>query len=131
MKLVRNSFKYWEFIRNLRNNEEVKEGFVQQSHITKFQHLKFMFKHGKDYYICLNKRNTKPLGFVGQINGDIRVAVAPEHQGKGIGKFMINELMKKHPQSFAKVKIENSSSLWLFKKCGFKEKYYILERDAS
>ena len=25
MKLVRNSFKYWEFIRNLRNNEEVKD----------------------------------------------------------------------------------------------------------
>jgi len=131
MKLVRNNFKYWEFIRQLRNDEEVKEGFVQQSHITKLQHLKFMLKHGKNYYICLSENNYTPLGFVGQINGDIRVAAHPEHQGKGVGKFMINELMKKYPQSFAKVKLDNEASIKLFESCGFKKKYYILEKDAS
>ena len=126
MKLVQNEKKYWEYIRVLRNEEGVKEGFVQQKHISKFEHFKFMLKYGKFYYICLEADS--PVGFVGQINGDIRVAVEPGHQGKGIGKFMINELMKKHPQSYAKVKLTNQESLGLFKNCGFKEKYYILEK---
>ena len=53
----------------------------------------------------------------------------PDFQKRGIGKFMINELMARHPQSVAKVKIENEASLRLFESAGFKKKYYILEKD--
>ena len=69
-----------------------------------------------------------PVGFVGQIDGDIRVAVDPEYQGKGVGKFMINQIMKLHPESIAKVKLGNEASIRLFESCGFEKKYYILER---
>ena len=63
------------------------------------------------------------------ISNDIRVATHPDFQGKGVGTFMINEITNHFPLSFAKVKINNEASLKLFEKCGFKKKYYILEKD--
>lgn len=127
MKLVENKIRYWEFIRSLRNEQVVREGFVQQGHISRWRHFRFMLKNGRHYYICLQADN--PIGFVGQIDGDIRVAVDPEHQGRGVGKFMINQIMKLHSGSFAKVKLKNEASIRLFESCGFEKKYYILERD--
>ncbi len=62
------------------------------------------------------------------IDRDIRVATHPDFQGKGVGKFMINQLMEMNSNVFAKVKLENEASLKLFEACGFKKKYYILER---
>jgi len=126
MKLVKNEPRYYEFIRQLRNNEAVKGGFVHQEEITPQQQQIYMKKHSSSYYICL--LGETPVGFVGQIGDDIRVATHPDFQGKNIGSFMINELMKKFPSSYAKVKIENEASLKLFEKCGFKKKYYILEK---
>ena len=126
MKLIINKLRYWEFIRNLRNHPVVKLGFVQQDDINPDDHKNFMNKSGKKYYICLV--DNTPAGFVGQINGDIRVATHPDFQGKGVGKFMINEIMKKHPDSFAKVKVENEASTKMFESCGFKKKYFILEK---
>ena len=129
MKLVKNEEKYWDFIRILRNHPVVKLGFVRREEITKEQHKKFMSTHGDNYYICLIE-NT-PAGFVGQINDDIRVATHPDFQGKSVGKFMINQLIKRHPAAFAKVKVDNEASFRLFEACGFKKKYYILENNAS
>ena len=40
----------------------------------------------------------------------------------------INKLVKMYPDAFAKVKVDNESSLKLFESCGFKKKYYILEK---
>ena len=127
MELVNNTKKYWEFIRNLRNHDDVKTGFIQQENITQFQHKMHMMLREECYYICVIEE--EPAGYVGVIDRDIRVATHPDFQGKGVGKFMISELMKKHPDAFAKVKIDNEASMKLFKACGFKEKYYILERD--
>jgi len=130
MKLVKNEPKYYEFIRHLRNNEVVKKGFIEQEEISPQQHEKFMAKYGSLYYVCL--LDSQPVGFVGQIENDIRVATHPDYQGRSVGSFMINELMKLHPMAVAKVKIKNEASLRLFEKCGFEKKYYILERsDAS
>ena len=124
---VGNNEEYSEFIRNLRNHQEVKIGFIQQGHIDKRQHSSHMALYSFNYYVCIVEG--KPAGYVGQIRNDIRVATHPDFQGKGVGKFMINELMKKHPDSFAKVKVENEASMRLFESCGFKKKYYILEKD--
>ena len=127
MKLVQNKPQYWEFIRCLRNNEQIKSGFIEQEHISEDIHLKFMEKYGNMFYICLYKN--KPAGYVGCINKDIRVAVHPNFQGKGVGSFMINKLMELEPLALAKVKLDNKASLRLFEKCGFKKKYYILEKN--
>ena len=126
MQLVKNNEQYWEFIRNVRNHPDVKIGFVFQNHITKQQQKEYMSKYGKCFYICLIDQ--EPAGYVGVIDNDIRVATHPDFQGKGVGRFMINKLMEIHPKAFAKVKIENEASLKLFEKCGFKKKFYILEK---
>ena len=127
MKLVRNQGIYWDFIRDLRDHPEVKGGFISQKDISDKEHYRFMEKHELNYYVCLVDDN--PAGFVGVISGDIRVATHPDYQGMGVGKFMINELMKIYPKSYAKIKLNNKASIRLFETCGFKKKYYILERE--
>jgi RimJ/RimL family protein N-acetyltransferase len=125
VELVKNSYLYWEFIRNLRNLEGVREGFIQQEIITQEQQQAYMSQYNDYFYICLYKG--KPAGYIGVIDDDIRVATHPDYQGRGVGSFMVKEIKKIQPLSVAKVKIDNKASLALFKKCGFKIKYYLLE----
>jgi ribosomal protein S18 acetylase RimI-like enzyme len=84
-----------------------------------------MSQYNDYFYICLYKG--KPAGYIGVIDNDIRVATHPDYQGKGIGSFMVKEIKKIQPSSVAKVKVDNKASLGLFKKCGFKIKFYLLE----
>ena len=126
MRLVKNSNEYWEFVRQLRNMDGVKQGFIQQDYISFEQHALFMKKYSNCFYICLV--DNCPAGYVGVIKNDIRVATHPDFQGQGVGKYMINELMKIHKDAVAKVKTTNKASLNLFEACGFEKKYYILEK---
>ena len=126
-KLIRNNGCYWEFIRNLRNHPQIKSGFIRQKHISQNEHYRFMERYGFNYFICLI--DEKPVGYVGVVNSDIRVATHPDFQGKGVAKYMISECMKRFPLVFAKIKLGNEASIKLFEKCGFKKKYYILEKD--
>jgi RimJ/RimL family protein N-acetyltransferase len=84
-----------------------------------------MRKNGDQYRICLS--GDTPVGFVGSVSGDIRVATHPEYHGKGIAKFMIQEIIKEYPNSTAKIKIHNEASIRAFEKAGFVKKYYLLE----
>jgi len=127
MELVKNEPKYWEFIRQLRNMDGVREGFIQQKIISKEHHIEYMKKNSTFFYILLDK--DIPICYIGNIDNDIRVATHPDHQGKGAATFALNELMKLYPDAVAKVKIENKASLRLFEKCGFKKKYYLLEKE--
>jgi len=127
MELIQNSPKYWEFIRTLRNMEGVREGFIQQETIDEIQHATYMLQYNNNFWICLD--NKTPAGYVGIIDNDIRVATHPDFQGQGIGTFMIVEVMKINPLAYAKVKLENEASIKLFERCGFKKKYYLLEKD--
>jgi len=126
MELVKNNYIYWEFIRNLRNMDGVRQGFINQDIISQQDHEAYMKKNWNFFWICLDKGRF--IGYTGVIENDIRVATHPDYQGKGVGSFMINEIMKINPNAFAKVKLENQSSLRLFESCGFKKKYYILEK---
>jgi ribosomal protein S18 acetylase RimI-like enzyme len=127
MELVKNGPRYWNFIRKLRN--KTKEGFVQQGHITEIQQAEHMLKYNNNYWVCII--DERPVGYVGVIDGDIRVATHPEHQGYGVGSFMINEIMNLFPDAVAKVKLDNEASLKLFEKCGFEKRFYLLERDVT
>ena len=124
LELVRCERKYWDFIIELRNAS--REGFIAQETIDVKSHYKYMQTHCESYYIALE--DGQPVGWVGEMNGDIRVATHADHQRNGIAKFMVNELMKLHPDAFAKVKLDNEASVRLFESCGFKKKYYLLER---
>tara|TARA_R110001583_G_scaffold151597_1_gene303494 strand:- start:279 stop:671 length:393 start_codon:yes stop_codon:yes gene_type:complete len=126
-RLIPNEEKYWEFIRILRTTDGIAQGFIEQGNISPIKQKEYMIKYNHCFRICLDESN--PVGYVGIIDDDIRVATHPDHQGKGIGSFMINEVMKDTPSAVAKVKIDNKASLKLFEKCGFKLKYYLLERE--
>jgi RimJ/RimL family protein N-acetyltransferase len=111
--------EYWEFVRVLRTDPRVLHGFIQQANITPEEQLKYMQAHWQEYFIALV--NGQPAGFVGSVNGDIRVCTHPDHQGNGVGAFMVAELMRRFPQSCAKIKIGNEASKRLFSACGFTE----------
>jgi RimJ/RimL family protein N-acetyltransferase len=128
LQLVKNEQKYHEFIRELRNNEKVQDGFIDSlPNITPIQQLEYMVQYGDCFYICLE--NEIPVGYIRHINNDIAVCVHPDHWNKGVATFMIKELMQKHPQCYAKIKLDNISSIKAFEKAGFKKKYYILEKE--
>jgi ribosomal protein S18 acetylase RimI-like enzyme len=127
MELVECTKGYWEFVRVLRNDERVLSGFIKSVHITEEMQNSYMETHSQFYRIALV--DDKPAGYVGVIEDDIRVCTHPDFQGKGIGKFMINEIMNEEPSAFAKVKIDNEASMKLFEACGFTKKYYILTKD--
>jgi len=126
-RLTPNEEKYWEFIRILRTTDGIAQGFIKQNNISPIKQKEYMLKYNQCFRICLD--GNIPVGYVGIIDDDIRVATHPDHQGKGIGSFMINEVMKDTPSAVAKVKIDNKASLKLFEKCGFKLKYYLLEKE--
>ena len=116
-KLVNNNEKYYEFIRILRTDERNIDGFVEKVQITSEQQQKYMSKYASYYHIALEGEN--PVGWVGQVENDIRICVHPEHKSKGVGKFLLTELMKMYPESKAKVFIDNLASNKLFRSCGF------------
>jgi len=127
LAFVKNEEKYWEFIRNLRNMNGIRQGFIRQEEITSDQQKDYMAEKGKYFYICL--ADEKPAGYVGVIDEDIRVATHPDFQGMGVGSFMIQEIHKRYPTAQAKVKVDNIASFSLFVKNGYKVKYYILEKE--
>tara|TARA_Y100001937_G_C7048296_1_gene297890 strand:+ start:466 stop:873 length:408 start_codon:yes stop_codon:yes gene_type:complete len=125
-QLVANHPGYWEFIRELRTMDGVRDGFIEQGQISSIEHAKYMLQYNSNFWICLDDK--KPVGYVGVIKDDIRVATHPDYHGKGVGTFMITEVVKSHPTAVAKIKLDNTASIRLFEKCGFVKKFYILER---
>jgi len=120
-----------EFIRNIRNDKENKQGFVNQD-ITKQEHEEYMRKHLDKYYICDVKQRDKwfPVGWIG-IHNDIRLCVHFGYKNQGIGSYMLQELKERTKEQFSdtfvKIKVDNIGSQKLFEKMGFKRKFYIYE----
>ena len=123
--LTKNEKKYWDFIRALRSNKSVENGFIDKVQISKKEQEIYMKKYNDNYYVCLNEQI--PCGYIGEINGDIRLCTSPEFQGLGVGTFMIKELTKIKKNIFAKIKVENISSIKAFEKAGYEKKYFLFE----
>ncbi|EKE03239.1 MAG: hypothetical protein ACD_20C00228G0005 [uncultured bacterium] len=116
---VKNEEKYFEFIRNLRNDDELVSGFIEQAKITREQQRQYMATHKDKYYISL--LNDEPVGFIGVVDNDVRLAVKKEFQRKGIASFMLQELSRIYESFGVQVKEDNITSIELFKKNGFIE----------
>lgn len=129
MKLVECEKKYWEFVRQLRLNPDVINGFIETKYFSPEDQEKYMLIYGKNYRICLVDGN--PAGYVGVIDDDIRICTHPNYQKQGVGKFMIEEIMKIFPNAFAKIKVDNNNSLSFFESIGFEKKFYILKKNKS
>ena len=117
IRIVANAPTYYEFIRTLRNDPRVQPGFLEVVRITTEQQNAYMAKLGGRYLVCLV--DDVPAGYVGSIEGDIRVCTHPDFQGRGVGAAMIHAIMDLFPESYARLKPGNTSSRALFKACGF------------
>jgi hypothetical protein len=126
LKLVDNKPDYFEFIRELRLHPKNILGFINQNKITKEEQIEYMKIYQDFFKVCLMEN--VPVGFVGVIDNDIRVAVNPDLKKMGIGKFMIEQISKLYPDASAKIKVENDSSIKLFKSCGFKPTFLIMKK---
>lgn len=110
----------WEFIRWLRNL--TKDNFIHQHEITKQEHQDFMMKNYQNYYVALiNPADWTPIGFVGDVDGDIRFAVHPDYQGKKVGTKLLQFIKEKYPNSYGKVKKDNIASRKAFLSAGYLE----------
>jgi GNAT superfamily N-acetyltransferase len=127
VELVECSKEYWEFVRILRNDERVQSGFIKSIHITEEMQRKYMDNHSQFYRIALV--DGVPAGYIGVIENDIRICTHPNFQGKGIGKFMLKEIIKIFPLAYGKIKIGNEASKNLFSSVGFSKKFIIFEYD--
>jgi len=125
-RLVKCTSEYWEFVRLLRNDDRVQDGFIERSDITEEQQKKYMETNSMFYRICL--LDTRPVGYIGVIDDDIRICTHPKYQKMGIGKFMLSEILKEFPSAYGKVKIDNEASKNLFKSLGFKESFIIFTK---
>jgi len=126
---VKCSEKYWNFVRQLRMDERVVDGFIKNVFISIEDQIKYMSKYNDCYYIALVEGN--PAGFIGVIENDIRICTHPEYQNKGIGKFMLKNIMNLFPSAFGKVKFDNKLSKKLFESCGYIPTYIIYTKNEQ
>lgn len=129
MKLVDCDKQYWDFVRVLRMDERVLDGFIEKMEITTEQQTAYMTKYSHCFRIAL--LDNEPVGYFGVIEDDIRICVHPDYQKKGIGKFLVNSCFKIWPTALAKIKITNQSSQKLFESCGYKKEYYLYRRNEK
>jgi RimJ/RimL family protein N-acetyltransferase len=129
LEYVKCTEEYWEFVRALRNDIRILDGFIESTHITPEMQQSYMLKHADCFRICI--KDNVPVGYFGVIDNDIRACTLPDYQGQGIGTFMMKSCMEVWPSAFAKVKIGNTASEKMFIKAGFRPKYTIFKYELE
>jgi len=126
LERVNDNFAHWEFIRNLRNDDRVSHGFINPHKITQQEQIDYMTNHGHNYYIIFE--DEIPVGYIGDVEDDIRVCISPDFQNKGLGTKAIIEFHTLYPTALAKIKIDNKQSLRAFEKAGYEIKYFLMSK---
>ena len=122
-ELVEISSEFFEFVRRLRTDPRNSDSFINNSEITLQNQIDYMEQHLNDYFICLSEQT--PVGFIGVVKGDIRLAVDHDFRNRGVATFMVKEISKLFPGASAKIKTSNVASIALFESVGFERKFYI------
>jgi len=125
LELVNCSSKYYEFIRKLRTDPEITKSFLSQAKISKDDQIKYMTKNCDGYFICL--KNDLPVGFIGIVAKDLRLAVSKNGHKQGIATFMLSKINEMNLDYDVQIKSDNVASINFFKKNGFikKESKYV------
>ena len=112
MELVPITEEFYEFVRLLRNSQP---GFLTLNvNITPDQQVAYMDKNHTNYYIGL--LYGEALGFIGVMKDDIRLCTHPAAQGKGVGTFMLEEIVKIYPNATGRILKDNLPSQKAFEK---------------
>ena len=94
------------------------------------QHTKFIkSKPYSKWYIILKSKQKIGSIYLSK-NDEIGIFLSKKFQGKNVGNFVLNELMKKNPRKrfLANVSPKNKKSIEFFKKNGFKLIQYTFEK---
>jgi hypothetical protein len=126
LMLVPITVEFFEFVRRLRTDSRDVNSYIENAEITVQNQIEYMNQHMQDYFICLNQN--VPIGFVGVVQNDIRLAVVHEFRNRGVATFMVNEISRLYPDAHAKIKTSNVASIALFESAGFKCQYYIYKK---
>ena len=97
------------------------------------QHRKFIkSKPYSKWYIILKSKQKIGSIYLSK-NDEIGIFLSKKFQGKNVGNFALNELMKKNPRKrfLANVSPKNKKSMEFFKKNGFKLIQYTFEKSGS
>lgn len=129
LKLVPISVDYFEFVRRLRTDSRDSASYIDNAEITVQDQIDYMNRHLKDYFICLD--GNVPVGFIGVIQNDIRLAVDHEFRNRGVATFMVKKISKLYPEAHAKIKTSNVASIALFESAGYERVFYIYRRVES
>ena len=133
IQIVDNHPRYWPFIGHLRSDPRVQRGFIDQiSSIDKERQAAHMLARGDRYVVAVTEAEGV-VGYARSFDGDIGICVSPDHQGEGIGRMLVGEILRRYPDSFARIKADNPESLRLFRRCGFSQsgEISILQADGS
>lgn len=119
-----------EFIRYVRNHKDNVK-FFPTGAVDIETHKEYMSKKYKYYYICWYNEDypkgfLSKVGWVGVDDNDIRLAVHPDFKRKGVGEYMVKQIIKLFPKAKAKVSVDNQPSYELFRKLGFYDEFVIL-----
>jgi RimJ/RimL family protein N-acetyltransferase len=126
MELVDCTSEYWQFVRIIRTHPTNQKFFFTQVKITPEQQIEFMKRESHRYKICL--LDGVPVGYIGIIKeNEITYCVHPDHQGKGIGTFMVSKFMKLYDTLTAFVIPENIGSSKVFEKLGFQKQFFYIK----
>ena len=127
MELVECIEEYWEFVRMIRTHSENKDWFFSNSEISKDQQVEYMKINSDKYKICLLDK--MPVGYIGLLKDDeITYCVHPDYKGRGIGTFMVSEIMKNNGNLSAFVYPQNEASKKVFENLGFQKRiFYFIE----
>jgi len=128
MKLVDCEPIYWNFVKNIRTNEENQNGFFSFFDITEEEQKTFMLMNHQNYKICISEDNI-PLGYVGIINNnEITYCVDPKHKNKGVGTFMVKSFSENFKNMSALVKLDNIASQKVFEKLNWDKKILYVKK---
>lgn len=131
MELIKCTENYWEFMREIRTHPENQKWFYTQPIISEDQQRQYMKNNADKYKICID--DELPVGYVGIINdNEITYCVHPNYKGKGVGTYMVSEMIKHHNKLIAFVIPNNIASNKVFEKLGFtKQIFYTYEKEKK
>jgi GNAT superfamily N-acetyltransferase len=127
--VVDNDPKYHEFIRILRNDPRVADGFLERVQITAEQQAAYMERNAHCYVVA--RCGGIPVGYAGVVDDDLRICVHPNYQSQGIGEILLQTILQRFPKAQVRIKWGNEASLRLFAKFGFRPYLIVMAGTAA
>jgi len=128
--------KDWDFIYDLRTNEDYKNNFYTQQSFSKDEHYSYLSKQEQSsnflHWMIVN--DDQNVGYIRILDNDISIMIDKKYQNKGIGSqvlVLVEKEAKKHGihKLVGRVMVHNESSRKIFEKNGYNIMMYWLEKD--